>query len=931
MAVLGWSGTTNSVTLTHFLTPANLLNLSTKRPASASPAPGDTVAINGVTNPLINSEQGTILFPSGAWTAVDFYGLQDQTLLVTNPNAIGGDTVQQVTAYVNGTAAGVQGATQLKLENSHLLNDRFTTTGTNVMVSYLDSVFSGSLLVRSGAAPGLFQVQVVPADTAGQQPDDHIPATTFDATIDIASDSVFWVTSLAAGGFINNGPILVRPGGALVFEDSSDANALTNPFFVPYNTSHDLVLGNGGAIDVEGAAGKTTKAAILVNTAGSGTITLNGNGADPGATSMIVDGNMQGQTIVLADGTITFQDATTAIDTPASIAGFDVTGGSFTFADDKGVLVLHQAPLTTLRIGTAPNGSTVSQQTSDGRTPFTTPISGFRSGDVIKLPGKDLAAFSSSNTYTTSYDTSTHVLSILSPSTLAGYPPQILAQLTFTGAYDPAGFHLAGNPATQELDLTYSGSSAVSLPGVSVSSLPAAGAMVTNATLNGTVQAAAAVNLSAAPVVLEVDGNSTLQTLLLSYGVELDIGFAAAGTLTGAGSIAPAGGSGPNTPLVDNFGTLDVNGRIGTRLDNDGQLTVSAGERLDVAGDLMSMGAISVAANGELDLDSPTASYVNQATLAGRLRTATALATLHSAANTGTIDVAAGTLALASSMTGSGAIVVESGAKLDMSAAGSVSNTIALAPGATLAVGLGTSFTGTVQAPVSGATIELVGLGASSATVSNGAIVITTGSGTISLAETGLAEGAAFGIGADGAGGSLISLTPGSTGAGGGAGTSTPGGVLPVYRFFDRLHGTHFFTSDIGERNATAALTSAFAEETNGFGAVASSDPAATAVYRFFDTKFGTHFFTASASERDSVAAARPDLVFEAASTFYEHKTQQAGDVAVYRFFDQTSGTHFYTGDQSEYNAITTPGAAGYRADLKLEGVEFYAPAGTFT
>jgi hypothetical protein len=62
----------------------------------------------------------------------------------------------------------------------------------------------------------------------------------------------------------------------------------------------------------------------------------------------------------------------------------------------------------------------------------------------------------------------------------------------------------------------------------------------------------------------------------------------------------------------------------------------------------------------------------------------------------------------------------------------------------------------------------------------------------------------------------------------------------------------------------------------------------------------------------------------------YEDGTQQAHDVPVYRFFDTTNGTHFYTGSQSEYTAITTPGSSGYRSDLTYEGIGFYAPAGSF-
>ncbi len=155
-------------------------------------------------------------------------------------------------------------------------------------------------------------------------------------------------------------------------------------------------------------------------------------------------------------------------------------------------------------------------------------------------------------------------------------------------------------------------------------------------------------------------------------------------------------------------------------------------------------------------------------------------------------------------------------------------------------------------------------------------------------------------------------------------------GAGPVYRFFDTKFGTHFFTADQGEKNTVIATRPDLVEETNGFGDIAQGDPNATPVFRFFDTKFGTHFFTASAGERDSVINGRPDLTYEPSSTFFEHATAQAGDVQVYRFFDTRFGTHFYTGDQNEYNGIVTPGASTFRADLTFEKVEFYAPKGSF-
>lgn len=151
-----------------------------------------------------------------------------------------------------------------------------------------------------------------------------------------------------------------------------------------------------------------------------------------------------------------------------------------------------------------------------------------------------------------------------------------------------------------------------------------------------------------------------------------------------------------------------------------------------------------------------------------------------------------------------------------------------------------------------------------------------------------------------------------------------------VYRFFDTYTGTHFFTADLGERDSVLANNNNLIEETNGFGAVVSSDPNSKPVFRFYDNVRGTHFFTASVSERDSVIASRSDLLYEPNSTFYENTVALPGTLPVYRFFDRNLGTHFYTGDQNEFNGLTTQSSATYRADFTFEGISFYAPLGSY-
>lgn len=154
--------------------------------------------------------------------------------------------------------------------------------------------------------------------------------------------------------------------------------------------------------------------------------------------------------------------------------------------------------------------------------------------------------------------------------------------------------------------------------------------------------------------------------------------------------------------------------------------------------------------------------------------------------------------------------------------------------------------------------------------------------------------------------------------------SAEPSTTPNVFRFFDTASGTHFFTDDPNEAATVSSARPDLVIEGVGFDAVdpAIKDPNAAAVYRFFDQTDGTHFFTASGSEKANIIATRPDLIFEPNSTFYEHTTAQAADAPVYRFFDSVHGTHFYTA-----SSVEQAGIVNTRADLVSEGIAFYAPA----
>ncbi|GKT25731.1 trypsin-like peptidase domain-containing protein [Acidovorax sp. SUPP3334] len=102
----------------------------------------------------------------------------------------------------------------------------------------------------------------------------------------------------------------------------------------------------------------------------------------------------------------------------------------------------------------------------------------------------------------------------------------------------------------------------------------------------------------------------------------------------------------------------------------------------------------------------------------------------------------------------------------------------------------------------------------------------------------------------------------------------------------------------------------------------ATSASGRTAVYRFFNSSTGSHFFTASAGERDFVINTYPAFAYEGVA-FYAYGGATAGQSAVYRFFNKSNGAHFYTIDAGERDFVR----ATYPS-FEDEGPIWYAQTG---
>ncbi|MEZ5703922.1 MAG: hypothetical protein R3E56_00395 [Burkholderiaceae bacterium] len=81
--------------------------------------------------------------------------------------------------------------------------------------------------------------------------------------------------------------------------------------------------------------------------------------------------------------------------------------------------------------------------------------------------------------------------------------------------------------------------------------------------------------------------------------------------------------------------------------------------------------------------------------------------------------------------------------------------------------------------------------------------------------------------------------------------------MSPVYRFYNKQTGVHFYTISEAEKNATETDTTVFTYEGIGWYARQAGDttPGTVEVFRFFRRSAGTHFYTTSTAERDHIIA----------------------------------------------------------------------------
>ena len=160
-----------------------------------------------------------------------------------------------------------------------------------------------------------------------------------------------------------------------------------------------------------------------------------------------------------------------------------------------------------------------------------------------------------------------------------------------------------------------------------------------------------------------------------------------------------------------------------------------------------------------------------------------------------------------------------------------------------------------------------------------------------------------------------VNITVGGTGGS----TPTPVTPVPVYRLYNFINGTHFYTDSASEKDYVLAT---WGDVYRLDGVAYSLNPAnnTTRLTRLYNKVSGSHFYTASPSEAADALAKWPSVFSLDGPTYAVNPAKVANSLPVYRFYNLKNGSHFYTASETEKNDVIAKWPDVY----KLEGPVFY-------
>jgi hypothetical protein len=124
---------------------------------------------------------------------------------------------------------------------------------------------------------------------------------------------------------------------------------------------------------------------------------------------------------------------------------------------------------------------------------------------------------------------------------------------------------------------------------------------------------------------------------------------------------------------------------------------------------------------------------------------------------------------------------------------------------------------------------------------------------------------------------------------------------LPIYRFYNKKNGSHFYTSsDVEKWNVVKNLSNVYSLEGVAYSINTANPANGAPLHRFYNKKNGSHFYTASEAEKNSVIRTLSATYAYDGPAYNVSATQVAGSTQIYRFYNKKNGSHFYTASEVE-------------------------------
>jgi len=145
--------------------------------------------------------------------------------------------------------------------------------------------------------------------------------------------------------------------------------------------------------------------------------------------------------------------------------------------------------------------------------------------------------------------------------------------------------------------------------------------------------------------------------------------------------------------------------------------------------------------------------------------------------------------------------------------------------------------------------------------------------------------------------------------------------MQPVYRFYNRKNGSHFYTASGAECDTVVAtLWNTYSLDGVAYSIDTSNANNTSPLFRFYNKKLSSHFYTASTAERDNVISKLGATYSYDGPAYSISTTDAASAMPVYRFYNLKNGDHFYTSSAAERDSVLATLGSTYR----LEGTAFW-------